>query len=258
MSREAAADAGHFTTMQVRGGRVQGRDMHLVRLVTASRELYGADPGKTVLLKRLRDALSAAGLLRDGDCTVRMRVLPPHPGYRSAVEPGWHDPALRIEVDIEPPRQPPASPLRVRSHPGPRPFPVVKHLALDFQHRARQEARQAGFDDALLLDPGGRVCEGSFWSVLFWDAGGVVWPDGPALPGITRQMLARALQGAGVPQRWAPVRMDDLAGLAAAFALNSTGLTEIATIDDHRFPGDPAAAALLLRLLAAVPGTSVL
>src|SRR5690606_5767003 len=99
VSREAAADAGHFTTLQLRGGRVRGRDWHLVRLVTGSRELYGGDPGKAALLRRMREAVMAAGP-SNGDCTLRVRVLPPGPGYRSDAPPGHPDPRLRIEVDL--------------------------------------------------------------------------------------------------------------------------------------------------------------
>jgi branched-subunit amino acid aminotransferase/4-amino-4-deoxychorismate lyase len=252
VSREEAADAGHFTTMQLRGGRVRGLDLHLDRLLAASRALYGSEPGRAVLLGRLRETLSAAGLLR-GDCTARIRVLPPRRGCRSDAGPGAHDPALHIEVDIEPPRQPPASPLRVCTRSGLRPFPEVKHLALEFQHRARDEARRAGFDDVLLLAADGSISEGSFWNIAFQDGKGVVWPDAPALPGITARLLAEALERAGVPQRREAVRMETLAGLAAAFALNSTGIADIAAIDGHRFPGDAAAGAMWRRLLAQAP-----
>ena len=239
MSREEAADAGHFTTMQLRGGRVRGLDLHLDRLLAASRELYGGGLGASALSARIRQALVAAGL-QAGDCTVRVRVLPPDPG-------------VRVEVDIQPPRQPPVSPLRVRTHPGLRACPSLKHLALDFQHDARRQAREAGFDDALLLAADGRVSEGTFWNIAFWDGDAVVWPDAPALDGVTRRLLADALERAGVPQRREAVRMEALAGLAAAFALNSTGIADIAAIDGHRFPGDTAAGAMWRRLLAQAP-----
>lgn len=236
MSREEAADAGHFTTLQVRGGRVQGLDLHLARLVAASRELYGTGPGRSALKEHIRGALEAAGR-STGDCTARVRVLPPS----------------RIEVDVEPPRQPSASPLRVRTHPGLRSLPSVKHLALDFQLGARRQARDAGFDDALLLAPDGRISEGTFWNIAFGDGDAVVWPDAPALPGVTQRLLGGALEKAGVPQRREAVGVDSLAGLRAAFALNSTGIADIAAIDSHAFRGDARAGATLRALLAGVP-----
>lgn len=252
MSREEAADAGHFTTMQLRGGRVQGRELHLDRLLAASRELYGRGPGASALSARIREALVAGGL-QAGDCTVRVRILPSGPGDRVEAPAEIHDSLLRVEVDIQPPRQPPVSPLRVRTHPGLRACPFVKHLALDFQHDARRQAREAGFDDALLLAADGRVSEGTFWNIAFWDGDAVVWPDAPALAGVTRRLLADALDRAAVPQRREAVLKGPPAGLKAAFALNSTGIADIAAIDGHRFPGDAAAGAMWRRLLAQVP-----
>ena len=246
------AAAGHFTTMQVRDGRVQGRELHFIRLVTASRELYGSGPAKSEVGKRFREALLAAG--HAGDFTLKMRVLPPRPGYRGDdVPPGHHDPAFRIEVDIEPPRQPPASPLRVRTHAGLRSCPGVKHLALDYQLTARRQARDSGFDDAVLLAPDGRISEGTFWNIVFWDGSAVVWPDAPALAGVTQWLLRAALDQAGLPQRREAVDMGSLGGLRTAFALNSTGIADITAIDDHVFAADAGAGATLRQLLAGVP-----
>ena len=150
-----------------------------------------------------------------------------------------------------------STPLRVRTHPGLRPCPLVKHLALDFQHDARRQARQAGFDDALLLAADGRVGEGTFWNIAFWDGDGVVWPDAPVLAGVTQRLLADALEQACVPQRREAVPRGAPADMKAAFALNSTGIADIAAIDGHRFPGDAAAGAMLRRLLVQVPADSL-
>lgn len=245
--------AGHFTTLQVRGGKAQGRDLHLDRLVDASRALYGSGPGKPAVLAAIRAALAMAAP-RAGDCTLRVRVHPPGAGYRGdhLANPA-HDPALRIEVDVEAPRHPPAAPLRVRTHAGLRASPGVKHLALGFQQQARRAAREAGCDDALLTAPDRRISEGSFWNILFWDGSAAVWPDAPALPGVTQRLLRGALDQAGIGQRRQAVTVQALGGMPAAFALNSTGITDIAAIDGHELPGDPAAGMLLRRLLAGVP-----
>lgn len=248
------ADAGHFTTFQVRGGRMQGRDAHLARLVAGSRALYRSSPAGDRIRSVIRDAvLSADPALREA-CTVRVRVHPPHPGYRGDhVAPGRDDAALRIELDLGPPRQPPAAPLRVRTHAGLRQAPGVKHLALDFQRQAREAARAAGDDDALLLAPDGRISEGTFWNVVFRDGRGWVWPDAPALPGVTRGMLRMEMEKHGEPLRDAPVDLAVLAGMRAAFAVNSTGITAIGAIDGFRLAGDPAAGEALRGFLAAVP-----
>ena len=247
MSREAVARAGHFTTMQVRGGAVQGLELHLARLVEASGQLYGASPGTTLLRRHIREALADGGQTA-GDCTVRVRILPPFPegpgdgkAWISAEQPP-------VAVDIEPPRRPPAAPLRLRTHPGLRALPSVKHLALGFQLQARTQARAAGFDDAVLLAPDGRISEGTFWNYWNFYAG-----PGAALAGVTLQLLRGAVEQARIPQARRVLTVDSLAGLVAGFALNSTGIAVIDAIDDHRFPGDPDAERRMRELLAGVP-----
>lgn len=246
------ADAGHFTTFQVRGGRAQGLALHLDRLAAASRELYGSVPGRRAVRSAIGTALAEAGPPAV-DCTLRVRVHPPRAGYRGHhLPPGRPDPALRVEADVQAPRHPPASPIRVRAHAGLRERPGVKHLALDFQRQARRAARAAGFDDALLLAADGRISEGTFWNIVLLDDGGWVWPDAPALPGITMALLRSQLRRAAAPQRESLVDLSAVAGMQAAFALNSTGIVEIAAIDGHELRGDARAGASLRELLAAV------
>ena len=241
----AAASAGHFTTMQLRGGATQGRGLHLARLREASLELYGTAPGVAELRSRIREALAEAGAL-DGDCSLRVRIRPPDGGPRDAVGMG-------IGIDIEPPRHPSPLALRVRTQVGPRACAGVKHLALDHQLAARRAARDAGFDDALLATEDGRIAEGTFWNIAFFDGHAVVWPDGPALRGVTQLLLQAALDRAGLAQHSAAVDREALGCFRAAFAMNSTGLQDIAAIDDHAFPGDARIGAMLRTLLDAIP-----
>src|SRR5690606_34384645 len=171
------AASGHFTTMQVRGGRVQGFDLHVTRLRMASRELYGTTPGASDIRARVHEALLDAGM-EEGDCTLRVRVEPAQPvepvepcrsGYsrdRDTAIAAIAAPAMA--VDIEAPRALGASPLRLQTLRALRGSPHLKHLALAPQLHARDAARAAGFDDALLLSPGGHVAEGSFWNIALW------------------------------------------------------------------------------------------
>ena len=224
---------GHFTTMQARGGAVQGLDLHLERLRAAQRVLRGVALDEAALRAQLRQALADAG----GTCTVRIVCR-----HRSAPE-----------VEVGPPRAPEAAALRVRSHRGLRASPRLKHLDLAFQTAARQAARDAGFDDALLVGTDGRIAEGTFWNVLLQDGHGLVWPDAPVLEGVTQRRLQAALDRAAMPQRRTVVRLEDLRDVRAAFVLNSRGLQVIGTIDDRRLPGDAAMAERLRMLLAGDP-----
>ncbi|HEY4531337.1 MAG TPA: aminotransferase class IV [Luteimonas sp.] len=278
------AAAGHFTTMQLRGGRVQGRDLHLARLVAASRELYGVAPDLEALREGVRRALADSGM-EAGDCTLRIRfgadpVDGPGPDCGPGTDGGgvvdcgsgysrdplpWKDIAaaaapagsgatrLRLGVDIEPPRHPAAAPLRLCTHVGVRDCAGIKHLALGRQLEARRAAREAGFDDALLVTGDGRVAEGTFWNIVFLHGRVLVWPDGPALPGVTQQLLQAAFAGRdGLSV--GPVPVAEIRRFTAAWALNSTGIQDIASIDGHRFPGDAAVGADLRVRLAGLPG----
>src|SRR5215475_16208231 len=48
---------GHFTAMQVRGGRTRGLDLHLARLEAAHQEVYGRPLGGQEVRNRIRHAL---------------------------------------------------------------------------------------------------------------------------------------------------------------------------------------------------------
>ena len=258
--------AGHFTTVQVRDGLVQGRDLHLLRLRDASRSMYGGGPGKGAMRALIRDRLDEAGAPAR-DCTLRVLVRPvaadAEPGAGAIFSPpfecahlqqaGRAPPSQRVEVEIQPPREVQASALRLRSHVGLRAWPGVKHLATGPQTQARETALEAGFDDALLVSADGQIAEGTFWNIAFWDGSVLTWPVAPALPGVTSWRLGRALDGAGVPQRRVRLQLDALAGQRAAFALNSRGIGEITSIDGHALAGDPGFAQTLRALLDAEP-----
>ena len=274
---EDVVAAGHFTTMQLRRGRVQGLDLHLARLVAASEALYGTAPDADALRAELRKALCAAAM-EDGDCTLRTRIrIRAEASCRSGYSRdslGWTPiaavaaptgagtpaeatapadagaPMLQVGIDIEPPLEPSPHPMCVRTHAGQRACPGIKHLALDAQLEARRGARAAGFDDALLVDAEGVIAEGTFWNLVLHDGEGIVWPDSPMLDGTAQQRLRQALQRVGMPQRRAAVTRGALEGIRAAFALNARGLQVVGAVDGHAFAGDPAVAARLRRLLA--------
>lgn len=257
-----ALAAGHFTTVQVRDGLVQGRDLHLLRLRDASRTMYGGGPRKGEVRALVRQRLAAAGeAVRN--CTLRILVRPvagdPGPDAGAVFRPpfeyqpdshaGTVPPAQRVDVEFGPPGEVPAGALRLRSHRGLREHPFVKHLATGPQLRAREAAVAAGFDDAVLVDADGRIAEGTFWNIAFWDGSVLTWPKAPALPGVTFWRLHMSLGQEGIPARRVPVGLGDLDGQRTAVALNSRGLREIASIDGHAFPGDPGFVARLRALL---------
>ena len=97
----------------------------------------------------------------------------------------------------------------------------VKHVAtLGLTYHWRR-ARLEGFDDVLFRDRDGFVSEGSIWNIGFLDGGGVVWPDAPALRGITMQLVQAGLRAHGMPSSVRPVHVSELATFQAAVLMNS-------------------------------------
>ncbi|MFF4830076.1 aminotransferase class IV [Streptomyces sp. NPDC001312] len=128
-------------------------------------------------------------------------------------------------------------PLTAKSYTFTRDSAAVKHIGLHSQLRIRRDAHLAGFDDAVFIEPDGRVSEGGTWNLGFVDHDGtVIWPDAPVLPG-TGMLL---LQSLGTPKQiTAPVRIDDVPNMAAAFATNTTiGVRSVCALDDVQFPQD--------------------
>jgi branched-subunit amino acid aminotransferase/4-amino-4-deoxychorismate lyase len=97
-------------------------------------------------------------------------------------------------------------------------------------------AERNGFDDALLISPDGTVSEGAVANIAFFDGTGVVWPDAPALHGITMQLHEQRLADSGLPSRHGTVRLGDLTSFDAAFLTNAIGIAAVRQIDDLSLP----------------------
>lgn len=237
---------GHLSTMQVRGGAVQGLNRHVARLQSANAELFGSALPASRIHGELASALGTAGI---DDATLRVSVGAVDV---AAVERGAAAEVVLL-VALSPPRTAPTTPQRLQSSRHQRPLAHLKHIATLPLLHARRTARIAGFDDALLVDGAGGVLEGALWNIGFVDAeGGTVWPEGDALRGVTEGLLRAGLKSAGVAQRVARVQLADCAGFRAAFACNSSGLWPLASIDGQAFAGDPVETAALAAVLAAV------
>lgn len=238
---------GHLSTMQVRGGAVQGFGRHLTRLQSANVELFGSALSAARIHRELASALQAAAV---EDATLRVSV--------GALDVAAVDQGGAVDVTLlvalSPPRAAPVAPQRLQSCRHQRPLAQLKHLATLPLLHARRTARVAGFDDALLVDDAGGVLEGALWNIGFVEAeGGIVWPQGDALRGVTEGLLRAGVDALGMAQRIAPVRLADCGGFQAAFACNSSGLWPLASVDGQGFAGDPVIPEALRAVLAAVP-----
>jgi branched-subunit amino acid aminotransferase/4-amino-4-deoxychorismate lyase len=209
---------GHFTAMQVRGGRTRGLDLHLARLEAAHQEVYGRALGGQEIRNRIRHALGGRP-----DASVRVY------GY-------W----AGLIVTVREPQDMPDRPHAMTVVEFQRPLARLKHVGSWGQGRFRESALAAGFDEGLLTDETGRISEGIITNVGFCRDGTVIWPDAPKLDGITMLVLRRQLAAAGVGQAEEPVRVPDLAGYDGMILCNSRGWAPVGRVDDLAIPQDEA------------------
>jgi branched-subunit amino acid aminotransferase/4-amino-4-deoxychorismate lyase len=229
----ALAGYGHFTAMQVRGGRVRGLRRHVERLDGASRELFGTGLDERRVREYVRHALATSGR---SDASVRVNV------YQRVEETGG---PVTVLVAVRPPAAMPPGPYRVKSVPYQRPAAHLKHVGGFGQGYFGRRVEAEGYGEALLVGPGGEIAEGAVTNIGFVAGDRVVWPTAPHLRGISLQVLEQALDRAGIRQERRPVELADMAGFDGAFLTNSRGLAVISEIDGAPVPTD---AELLSRL----------
>ncbi|HEY9441422.1 MAG TPA: aminotransferase class IV family protein [Streptomyces sp.] len=208
---------GHFTAMQVRDRKVRGLALHLERLDSANRELFGLPLDGEQVRELIRHALDGAGVR---DASLRLYAFRP-PGSVGTTP----------MVTVRKPWVPVPAPMSLMSVPYARAAPHIKRPGEFSQLYYRAQAERAGYDEALLTAPGGVVTEGAITNIGFWDGTSVVWPDGPALRGITMALLEAAL-----PSVRRAVTLEDLGGYESAFLTNSRGINPVHRIDDVHFP----------------------
>jgi branched-subunit amino acid aminotransferase/4-amino-4-deoxychorismate lyase len=231
------APYGHFTAMQVRGRRTRGLDLHLRRLDTAGRELFDAGIAGGEVLERIGHALGDVA-----DASVRVYMLAREPGEGPSTV-----------VTVRPPGGMPEAPLRLEAAPYQRTVPHVKHVGDFGQIYYRELAQRHGRDDALLTAPDGAISECGIANIAFVDEAGIVWPDAPALAGITMQLVEPRLVPAGLPSRRAPVHLADLPSLRGAFVTNARGIAPVAQIDDVELTIDAELMKAVQAVYEAVP-----
>ncbi|GII93714.1 aminotransferase class IV [Sinosporangium siamense] len=214
----AVFNYGHFTAMQVRGGRVRGLDLHLDRLSAATRELFGGELDTGQVRSHIRHALTA-----EEDASVRVYVV------------GAPEGRPDIVVTVAEPGAADARPWVLTSAVYQRYLPHIKHAAGFPQAHLRAVAARAGFDEVLLVAPDGTVSEGAISNFGLFDGTSVVWPDAPMLRGTAMGLVEAGLRRRGVPWVSRRVRLSHLSEYAAAFTANSRGIAAVERVGDVVF-----------------------
>ena len=165
----------------VADGRVRAVERHWARFEATCRE-HGVQPEALAAFRsEVERALPAAGrwfprveLRDDGELAFQMRPAPP----RETTVVAWI-------ADVPDPRRAPR-----------RKGPDLARLAA-----LRERAAAHGAGEAVLADADGRLLEGAFTSLLWWEGETLcaVPDDAPILPGITRALLIELACERGTP-----------------------------------------------------------
>ena len=209
---------GAFEVLRLYGGVPFALEDHLARLATSAANLR-LDADLAVLRREIGALLEAAepdaGLLRvvltrGGRRLAMVEPLPPHPAVARVMTVTY-------------------APTRI--------LDGVKSLSYAGNMLAARLAKEAGFDEALLTTPHGRVLEGPTWT-FFWVTGGRLYTPPLAdhvLASITR---ARVLEVAGGEER--ATTLDEARGADEAFIASTVReVLPIAAIDDAQLPAAP-------------------
>jgi len=219
--RGARDGEGLFETLRVYDGRPYLWHRHLERMVLAAAELgFPVPPAPEQLAAALAEVLAAESLV---DAAARITLTRGVPGVRPG-RPG-------IWIDVEPI----AGRLWAGTRSGgarvvvsERPFAAgplgaYKTTSRLPYHLARDEARSARADEALLVTAQGEVLEGTSSNLFAVLDGVLVTPPlaSHVLPGVTRGRVLELCLELGIEVRERPIHMRELASASEIFLTSS-------------------------------------
>jgi branched-subunit amino acid aminotransferase/4-amino-4-deoxychorismate lyase len=177
----------------VADGRVRGLDRHWARFAEACVE-HGVE---TEALATLRARVEAE--------------VPPDGRWFPRVELRA-DGELGLRVRPAPPREPTVV-AWIADVPDPRRAPRRKGPDLERLAALRERAAAHGAGEAIIADADGRLLEGAFTSLLWWEGETlcVVPDEAPILPGVTRALLVDLAHDRGVTVEQRPPAPQELA-----------------------------------------------
>jgi branched-chain amino acid aminotransferase len=217
---------GAFEVIRLYGGRPFALEDHYARLARSCAGLR-----LEVDLAALRGEVAAL-LERAGPVEGIIRIVLTRGGRRIAtIEPLPQHAAVARVMTV------PFAPSRL--------LDGIKSLSYAGNMLARRLAQEAGYDEALLVTPHGRVLEGPTWSFFWVRDGELLTPplEDRILASITR---SRIIDACGAAEE--PCTLADLRGAQEAFIASTVReVLPIAAIDDLRLPAAPGAVTLRTR-----------
>lgn len=238
--RGARDGEGLFETLRLYGGRPFLWERHLERLVVSAAELGFPVPAPPAALRGALDELLEATGLRDAVARVTVtRGIPSGRRGRRTRGSAWVEVeplAARLWKGVRIGR-PRAIVSRMAFHPGP--LGGHKTTSRLAYHLAREEARAAGADEALLAGEAG-LLEGSASNLFLAIEGTLVTPPHELgiLPGITRRVVLDLCARLAIPAAERPIALAELDRAAEAFLTNSVQeVVPLAEVGARRLPG---------------------
>jgi branched-subunit amino acid aminotransferase/4-amino-4-deoxychorismate lyase len=142
-------------------------------------------------------------------------------------------PSLLIQTDQ---RAFPEPPLRVIAYRGVRVRAQLKAMTVMQSFLAQRAAKDAGADDAILVDDDGHIFEGATSNMFVVRGGGLVTPpaEGAILPGVLRAKVEQLAEANGVTVVEAFVRVADLRADDGMLLTSSVrGIVPVGAVDDR-------------------------
>jgi len=202
-------------------GAVRGYDLHWARFGGWCAQLGVPEP----VLARFRVAVTAA-LPRTGRWFPRVEAGPSG-GLRLRLRPA--QPLVRAaRVLVAPPGD-----ARVR--------PRWKGPDLDLLLALREQATAAGAGELIVCDGEGRLVEGAFTSLLWWEDDALcTTPDERTLPGVTRALLLAIARARAVEVRVRAPLPEELTGCETWLVNAAHGICAVTVWDPAGVPAAPA------------------
>lgn len=227
---------GLFETIQIYSGKAIFLKQHWERLILGASVLEIPVPIDFEKLIKIIDELTEKNNLKNQEASLRL-TLTRGVGPRGINFPNEVKPTILAAIfPLIPKKEKMISAListiRRNEH---SPLARIKSLNYLDNILARREAEKAGFDEALLLNTQGKVCEATTANLFFVKDKVIYTPpieDG-ALPGITREIILNVAEKIGLKTRVISFTEKELLSADEAFLTNSIqGISPMRKIND--------------------------
>jgi len=233
---------GCFEALRVYGGKAFRQGPHLDRLAKSAAKLHLPVPDRTDL-EAWCTAISEAST----ESVVRIFVS----GGTDPMSLGTNSHTILLAEEV-PPEPQPAVALQSRLapwHTDSEWFELTgaKALSYGFNLAASNEARRAGFDDALLIGRSGNVLEGPNFSVGWIGNGDFFTPalDTGILESITRRAVIEVAEREEITVNEGVFALQDVFDADEVLALSTVKqVSPVRRVDDREYPDGPVTARL--------------